>query len=289
MKNPRTIMCYVLQGIFDGKQWDDITFYDVGKDEARLRDDKKSYIENDPRPYRVIKRRIPNPNWIDDRGDRLKNAVKAELKKDLEYCLISALDPCDAKSRRSNLEVLVSRRVVEKYDKKQLSEEEIAAEAKKGFGRTFAREYKKECAKIDRILSAPKFTGGDTIEVIWKRSGTFGWNPHATYNDRHKIYRSSASGCGFDKLSQAVAGVLNQSDSLMRELYLYKADHMKKGMQNTEIFGIGVGNGALPYFADGYIEKFPEVFHKIGYEFAHTVSTDTVDVFDIRFKKWFLP
>lgn len=281
MKNPRTIMCYVLQGIFDGKHWDDITFYDVGKDGALLRDDKKRYIENDPRPYRVIKRRVPNPKWIDDRGDKLKAAVKAELKKDLEYCLAFALAPY-ARNRRSNLARLVSKRVVEKYDKKQLSEKEITAEAKKGFEKTFAREYEKECAKIDRILSAPKFTGGDLVEVVWKRSSTWGWNPHATYNDRHKICRSSASGCGFDKLSQAVAEVLNQSDSLMRELYLYKADHMKKGRQNTDIFGIGVGNGALPYFADGYIEKFPEVFHKIGWEFAHTVSTDTFDAFDIR-------
>lgn len=54
----------VLQGMFEGK-WADIIFCDARYNEhtreehEQFRADYRSYRENDPRPYRVIQRRVP--------------------------------------------------------------------------------------------------------------------------------------------------------------------------------------------------------------------------------------
>lgn len=57
----------VLQGWFDPESgWDYMCEYNVSDPEQmrELRSDLKSYRENDPdHDYRVIRRRVPNPNY----------------------------------------------------------------------------------------------------------------------------------------------------------------------------------------------------------------------------------
>lgn len=58
-KNNKYRYIKVIQGCVEG-QWCDYTFYDKNdRDEMKqLRDDLKSYRENDPYPIRVILRRV---------------------------------------------------------------------------------------------------------------------------------------------------------------------------------------------------------------------------------------
>ena len=51
----KTVKVYILQGIYEGNKWEDLT---GGPDLKEVRADRKDYRENDPRPYRIVTRRI---------------------------------------------------------------------------------------------------------------------------------------------------------------------------------------------------------------------------------------
>lgn len=66
------------------------------------------------------------------------------------------------------------------------------------------------------------------IKVEWKRSSTWGMNPMATIevfgkgengNSYRLEYIGSASGCGYDKESAAVAEAMNQCKALLKRAY----------------------------------------------------------------------
>ena len=75
-------------------------------------------------------------------------------------------------------------------------------------------------------------------------------------------FTGTASGCGYDKESAAIAEALNQCDSVLQLLYTYKenalaageSDESKTascGRSNCSIIGYGAGYGAIPYFEGG--------------------------------------
>ncbi len=85
------------------------------------------------------------------------------------------------------------------------------------------------------------------ISVEWKRSKMWGSNPTASGYDYNGSYSSgSISGCGYDKLSTAVADVLNQSLALKKALYLVRERDLTTSLH--DLFGYGSGNRLLPYF-----------------------------------------
>lgn len=62
MKQTKYKYIVVLQGMYDGK-WEDLLTYDKEDVKERKRD-MKSYREHDPRPYRLVNRRVPNPDYV---------------------------------------------------------------------------------------------------------------------------------------------------------------------------------------------------------------------------------
>lgn len=69
--NPKTIAVKVLQGNY-GYGWDDLCQYDIRDSDQmkELKDDVKAYNENEPGiPHRVITRRIPNPDYTENKED----------------------------------------------------------------------------------------------------------------------------------------------------------------------------------------------------------------------------
>lgn len=148
--------------------------------------------------------------------------------------------------------------------------------------------------KVDRIKTV--FAAGELISVKisieWKNSRTWGANPKgeawATFKDENGnnsnyVQSGSISGCGYDKLSTAVAECLNQFNEVLKLLYTVKdailATHNKK---NHEIFGYGSGYGILPAIEGGVgISCYPEIFSKVGYNFRSVASGKTFDVFEI--------
>jgi hypothetical protein len=127
------------------------------------------------------------------------------------------------------------------------------------------------------------------ISVDWKRSATWGANPRGearvkTVNGYANTYDSgSVGGCGYDKLSTAVANCLNQSKSVLKALYLVKEQHI--GKDNREVFGYGSGYGICPNFEGGVgVSCFPDIFRKIGFEFKQIANGKTFDVFHVTKK-----
>lgn len=91
-------------------------------------------------------------------------------------------------------------------------------------------------------------------------------------------FTGTASGCGYDKESAAIAEALNQCDSVLQLLYTYKenalaageSDESKAasyGRSNGSIIGYGAGYGAIPYFEGGAgVSCFWSILKKCGFE-----------------------
>lgn len=125
------------------------------------------------------------------------------------------------------------------------------------------------------------------ISIEWKKSRMWGNNPTAeakvSNTDGMCNYYSSGSigGCGYDKESTAVAQAINQSNELLKALYLVKEKHIKK--DNRELFGYGSGYGILPHFEGGVgVSCYNRICEKIGFKFNHSASGKTFDVYAIE-------
>lgn len=128
------------------------------------------------------------------------------------------------------------------------------------------------------------------ISVEWKRSRMWGSNPTAecwaTFvnkdGDMDSVYIKTGSigGCGYDKLSTAVAQALNEVKPVLKALYRVKNNNV--AAKNHDIFGYGSGYGILPSIEGGVgISCYPAIFEKLGYEFKTVASGKTYDVFEI--------
>jgi hypothetical protein len=142
------------------------------------------------------------------------------------------------------------------------------------------KKINKEYLNLLDIESAPEFNYFN-ISVEWKRSQTWGANPRAEGYDYNGRYDSgSIGGCGYDKLSTAVANVLNQSKGLKKLLYIYKNNNPEAA--NSEFLGYGAGYGILPRFEGGVgVNCYPDIFKKIGFNFRQTASGKTFDAFEV--------
>jgi len=121
-----------------------------------------------------------------------------------------------------------------------------------------------------------------TITVDWAKSRTWGANPKSeTWVSGLGCLRSTVvSGCGYDKLSTAVAEVLNQIPQFLQLMYIVKNKNYKKS--NRECLGYGSGCGILPNFEGGVgVSCYDRIFTNIGYKFETVSSGKTFDVFSI--------
>lgn len=152
------------------------------------------------------------------------------------------------------------------------------------------REYKridKETAAklehLDRVAAAPDCS---YINIsVWRvYSRTWGSNPHCNaWNDAEpgETY-GTASGCGYDKESAAIAQALNASPAVLKVLYTIKEKALEEGAidfsatactyrNNTECCGYGAGYSAIPYFEGGVGSScFWEILKKAGFECSAT-------------------
>lgn len=145
-----------------------------------------------------------------------------------------------------------------------------------------AKEIDKQLARLIAVQNAPDLQS-ITVSMEWKKSRMWGMNPNAeariNAGDNSDYYQSgSIGGCGYDKGSTAVANAINQSNAVLKALYLVKEDNI--AINNRELFGYGSGYGILPYFEGGVgVSCYPAIFDKIGFEFKTTASGKTFDVY----------
>lgn len=142
--------------------------------------------------------------------------------------------------------------------------------------------------KLEEVAAAPKFLGA-TVSVEWKRSAMWGKNPRATAkikteNGTTVLTGSLVSGCGFDKLSEAVTRALNASDALKKVLYQKFEEALQKniGASLREVLGYGSGY-ELPEFEGGCgVSTIREIFKKCGFTFEEIASGSNFNVFEVR-------
>ena len=124
------------------------------------------------------------------------------------------------------------------------------------------------------------------IKVNWKKNRTWGLNPHASFYAFDGLYKGTASGCGFDKLSSAVAHALNQCVPL--SLALLRNEESLKGVYGIRFFDhtskkTGKTSRAVLWEGGVGINCFHQVIEKLGGTFKH-VSDKTWDYIE-----WTLP
>lgn len=107
------------------------------------------------------------------------------------------------------------------------------------------------------------------IRVDWKRNPYWGNNPHAEITDNCKRWFGSASGCGYDKRTAAIADAVNQSNRILKILYDKKERELQAGKTGTnrDLIGYGSGYNAMPKFEGGVgISSYRTLFENCGYK-----------------------
>lgn len=216
--------------------------------------------------------------------NRLKEFTAEVRKADLAYLL----EQCGKYRRFSDL-------IPRGKDMSKMSEKELKTYLIDRQTKRIYKAIEAEAARLERIKQAGDLTA-IKINIEWTKSATWGANPKGegwaqfrTKDGMHSERKSCAgvTGCGFDKLSTAVANVLNQFDSVLKALYKYKEKELKKGTNTglRDMFGYGSGYGILPHFEGGVgVECFPAIFDKIGFKFERISGGKTFDVFQITKK-----
>jgi len=129
-----------------------------------------------------------------------------------------------------------------------------------------------------------------SIAIDWKKSNTWGNNPHAEARiyatdqngkNHNEYFTASASGCGYDKLSSVIASALNDSEIL-------KSFLLNKTRKLNSLSGQYHGTYALydTYDLMGGCGLSPQrtLFEKLGCAFKHS-ETKMSDHIYITFKK----
>ena len=140
------------------------------------------------------------------------------------------------------------------YQAGELTREKAVEIAVQRAWRGIEKEHREKLQDLESAEAVPD-AESVSIRVTWKRSRTWGYNPHAVVivNGVNR-YEGKASGAGYDKLSTAIAEALNQSAVIRRALYQAKEKALqegKNGRSNRECIAYGAGYGVLPYFEGG--------------------------------------
>lgn len=144
-----------------------------------------------------------------------------------------------------------------------------------------AREEAKNTAKRLEALALAEsceLPESVNISVEFTRSRTWGSIPHATVTAEQRRTFGTASGCGYDKESAAIAAAMNQHPAVMRILY----DHAESG----ENFPYSVRTFAwLPSFDGGCgVSCFQAVFEACGYSWRQVGNGKTYNAYTITRK-----
>ena len=158
--------------------------------------------------------------------------------------------------------------------KQQLKDGKITLEkaqqiAIKKASKEIEKQTNKKIEKVRDIGSVDESMEDINIIIEVKKS-CLGYQCKATLiTDKTRIEGKFTGGWGYDKLSTAMAEVLNQYHPLMKLMYNYIDDKMFEEasltINNHEILGYGSGYGILPYFESGVgVSSFYTIFDNLG-------------------------
>lgn len=162
------------------------------------------------------------------------------------------------------------------YQTGKISREKAVNFAAKRLEKSLGKDTDGKLSLLERVENAPDLAFA-SIFVDWVRSSTWGHNPHAEVRTNAGTYTGTASGCGYDKESAAIANALNQCDSVLKLLFTLKENSLCAGMSdasdtctgrnNRDVCGYGAGYWAIPKFEGGVgTSCFLEIFKKCGFK-----------------------
>ena len=163
--------------------------------------------------------------------------------------------------------------------------------------RDLDKSYADKLHKLETVSNAPTLEFV-TINVEWKRSRTWGYNPHVTaVTSEAETYTGTASGCGYDKQSAAVAEALNASPAVLKALYTAAENALAAGQTFARhsngnvvtwcgVLGYGSGYSILPYFDGGVgVSCFETIFSRCGYTFRQVANSKHFDAYNVLRKE----
>lgn len=151
-----------------------------------------------------------------------------------------------------------------KYKAGEITHENAYKKAYDKMVKTILQERDAKLEKLERIEQAEDIEQ-IRISVEWKNSRSWGSNPHVELSaySSNSCYtaKATASGCGYDKESQAIAEALNAIYGI-RKLLIEKLDYINE----KKPYGINQYN-IIPSFSGGVGTKcFTSFFKDIGWK-----------------------
>lgn len=178
----------------------------------------------------------------------------------------------------------------ENYKAGKLTRAEAIEKASKRAAAEWAKRKEEYLQKITAAENAP-LPSSINIAVDWVRNRTWGYNPNANICVVGVgCYDGSASGCGYDKRTAAIATALNKSAAALKILYEAEEKRLKgiktRKQARRDVLGYGTGYGVLPYFEGGVgISAYYTICENCGYKMTDTASSKTFDGYLITAKK----
>lgn len=227
------------------------------------------------------------------RFSNLRNAVVKENEtKRTEW--LDAVNGSGIVNNMSYVDILTrwaTQRMCKAFYANKAGEKELKKSAVIQINRQYDKMTKKSIEKIAIAENAGSLHSIH-IGVDWHNSRTWGMNPCAlvkVYTESEAsrqcegVYTGSASGCGYDKLSTAIADALNRSPSVMRVIYAVANSLDGKEKEYRGKIGYGSGYAILPYFEGGVgVSCYRSIFEKIGYIWRDIANGKTYDVFTVE-------
>lgn len=157
------------------------------------------------------------------------------------------------------------------YLRGEISRDKAIELAVKRYDRQIEKEIEKTLLRFDEIANAPDLIF-ITVDVDFVKSMTWGYNPHVTVATNNGTYYGTASGCGYDKESAAVAQAFDQDLSILKTLYTLKEKALEIGILDNKIgLGYGSGYGVIPCFERGVgVGCFWNILKKAGFDVLET-------------------
>lgn len=179
----------------------------------------------------------------------------------------------------------------EQYQAGTISREKAVELATKRATKDINKKTAAKLAQLERVANAANLTF-ISISVDWVRSKTWGYNPRVEVRTNTGTYYGTASGCGYDKESTAIADAFNRCDSILKALYQLKENGLRAGktdtsrtactgVDNRNICGYGSGYSVLPYFESGVgASCFWSILKDCGYKTSghHTKHSDFYNI-----------
>lgn len=217
----------------------------------------------------------------------LRKAVRAEYEKRMneKTDLILAVDNRNGATKEALTAAAMwaTGDTQKQYESGKIGVDTYVARAEKRMRRTLEKQTKAALEKVDTAEKA-ETPERFTLWVSWKKSRTWGANPHVELIVDGYTYTGTASGCGYDKESTAIAEVLNLCPGTLKILYDVKEEALagNEGISNENAIGYGAGYGVLPYYEGGVgVNTLVAILEKGGYNVKQHYSPE-ISFFEIE-------